>query len=141
MSKQRRIVLGLLGPLLLAVAVPAAGSAQTGWTTFGAASAAGRGSWGSPSVSFSSTTRRSPTVVRLTFNDGTRTKRTEISWDISCWNEQSFDFWDRSGSGSYRLPKTVTWDPPAWVNFCEVDADSYHFDTGVLRITAQARYP
>jgi hypothetical protein len=115
--------------------------AITGWQTFGSAVGTGRGSLSlAPYISVASTTRRDPATVRITFADGTYAGRTDIDWYLDCWNENTYDSWTRSGSGSYSLPKTITWDPPAWVDFCDLDTTAYHFNTGTLRITEQAQY-
>jgi hypothetical protein len=138
----KRIGLGVLAAVMFASALPAAGSAQTGWRTFGASSSYGRGGLGVPSVNVISTTRHKPSEVRLVFTDGDRTRRTEASWNILCWTESTFDVtWRRGGHGKRMLPLTVTWDPPAWVDFCEIRGFASNHDNGVLKVTAQARYP
>jgi hypothetical protein len=133
--------LGVAAAALVALIVPGSISADTSWQGFGSATGTGRGDYGSPWLTVNSTTRRHPTYVRVQFRDSTRTKRTNIRWDIFCWTQTGFRTWDRGGNGDYSLPRTITWDVPNWVDYCEVDASAYHFDAGSLSIRLQARYP
>jgi hypothetical protein len=125
------------------VALSADGRAATGWRMFGSAVAYGRGTSSlgfGPDIDFTSTSQRSPATVRLVITDGARTQRTQVFWHIDCWDAQTFDSWRRSGNARILLPRTWTWDPPAWVDFCEVGASAYHFNDGVLKAVASARY-
>jgi hypothetical protein len=123
------------------LAVPGA-DARTSWRTFGAGSASGRGEFGSPSVSVSSTTRKNPENVRFAVSG--RRVRTDVSWSIFCWNDS--DFASRSASGSFtaRLPITRDLTKAGRVSrfqFCEVDVFAFYIDTGKLSVRMHARYP
>lgn len=128
--------------LAFAVLLPAATdtTAAPSWKQFGIATSHGRGSIGSPFVSVDSTTQRHPKRVRIVFRDSTRQKRSNASWSVFCWRQSNFQTWRRGSDGKVHMPKTITWDPPAWVDFCEVSGTAWHIDRGFLKLVVQAHY-
>jgi len=146
MPRSRRrpaLVSSLLVATLAAVtlSVPQA-SAVTPWQNFGSGSARGRGEFGDPSLRVESTTKQNPTRVRFVVSG--RQIRTDISWDIFCFNNSNFRIRTASGSLTKRLPFTKDISNGSWVSnfqFCELSVSAFYFDTGQLSVKLQARYP
>jgi hypothetical protein len=148
----KKLLLAALAPL---AALPLAldAGAATSWETFGSASAVGRGQWTDPMdgegmqkgwghFEVTSTTKARVAKVRAILTDGTYTGKTTVNVSLYChdtgnrvWNNPNSAYQDVS------LPKTFTWDPPAWVNICQVRAEAVHGKNGSLAVTLQAQYP
>jgi hypothetical protein len=124
------------------LSVPHAGAA-TPWKNFGNGSAIGRGDFGNPLLTVQSTTKQNP--VRVRFMVTGDAIKTDISWDIECWND--FNFKSRFASASFTTKPPVTKDLSngSWVSnfqFCELDVSADRFGGGgSLQVKLQAKYP
>jgi hypothetical protein len=138
------LVSSMLAAMLVAttLSVPHAGAA-TGWKNFGSASAVGRGDFGNPNVSTQSTTKQNPVRVRFVVTGDA--VKTEIWWDIECWNDFNFKYRTSSGTFTSRPPITKDISNGGWVSnfqFCELDVSAFRFGgSGDVQVKLQARYP
>lgn len=142
-SRRRRFALAAITAALAgSVLLSDAGGAVTSWRRFGSGVAAGRGSFGSPYVTVHSTTRGNPEAVRFVI--GGSPVRAKISWNLSCWTEDDFDYDSASGSFTARLPyvRDVSRSVRVWrYDHCELDVSAYYLDPAVIEVNLQARYP
>lgn len=124
------------------IAVPQAVSAESGWKTFGASTASGRGEYGSPRVAVESSTLDDPSAVRIVVTGDP--VRTSVSWSVTCWSEdERFNYEYASATGKVRLPYTrVVTSGLNMADFdrCELDASAYHSLNGRLSVKLQATY-
>lgn len=137
----------LVGAASAAVLGSGAGAA-TPWETFGSASGSGRGHYLTPEgqqpgfahLEITSTTKARPAKVRAALTDGNYTGKTTVSVSLYCFNGERV--WNNPNSeySDYSLPKTLTFDPPSWVSFCQVRAEAVYGKNGPLAMTLQAQY-
>jgi aryl-phospho-beta-D-glucosidase BglC (GH1 family) len=143
-TRRLSLVSSMLAAMLVAVTlwVPHAGAA-TAWKNFGSASGVGRGEFGNPSVSTQSTTKQNP--VRVRFKVTGKAVRTEIWWDIECWNDFNFAYRSASGNFTRKPPITKDISNGGWVSnfqFCELDVSAFRFGGGGdVQVKLQAKYP
>jgi hypothetical protein len=155
----KKLFLAALAPVAaLPLALGAGAGAATSWETFGSASAAGRGQWTDPmdgegvqkgwaSFEVTSVTKTHVAKVRTTVTDGSFTGLSTVNLSLYCHDKGS-RVWNNTDTGykEVSLPKTFTWDPPTWVNVCQVRVEAHHSSAagttnGPLAATLQATYP
>jgi hypothetical protein len=140
--------LGLLAPLAaLPIALGSGAGAATGWRTIGSGTVIQRRPQHVPwtNLSVTSTTKRDPVAVRVTYSDGDYTGRTKIGWIIDGFDADNPNLsWRTWGEGDYSLPKTLTWRFPSWVDYVMVNASAspgFGADTlHSVHLVMQARY-
>lgn len=135
------VVAAALAAGLAGASDTAANATPTAWQVFGNGSATGRGRYGSPEVGIDSTTQEDPVAIRYLVQ-GVPRRSVSVYWSIWCWNENSWDDVNASGSYDATLPitrritqVTVT----AW-DYCQLDVSAYDFENGTLTVKLQAQY-
>lgn len=116
--------------------------AATSWKAFGSATGRGGGSYGSPYLNVDSTTSSRPTRIKIEITASTTpAPRTRVSWSLACWNEQTYAYDYRSGSGTVTLPWTKELAPTvANPSYCSTDVTAWHLKTTRITIRESAKY-
>jgi hypothetical protein len=151
----KKLLLAALAPVAaLPLALGAGAGAATPWQTFGSGSAVGRGHYTVPdmvpptqysaaNVEVGSSTKAHPVKVRVILNDGTYTGKATVETILYC-HLKNGNTWNNTNSGwvEYSLPKTLTFTPPATVNYCDVRVEGFlSGNGGPFTVTLQAQYP
>jgi hypothetical protein len=155
---KKRLLLALAPVAALPLVLGSGAGAAETWETFGSVSVIGRGQWlggetghdvekGSAQFDIFSMTKPHVDKVRATITDGTYRGKSTVLTALYChdtgnrvWNNTDRDYREVS------FPQTFTWNPPAWVNICQIKVLVFHAPmagggtNGPLVGTLQATY-
>jgi hypothetical protein len=148
MRQPKRLV---IVSVILATALLSTGAASglTGWQQFGNAAGTGRGYapgkglFATPYLEVQSTTPPNPAALRFVVTAPNNPVKTNVVWQVNCWNKADEETTRVGGEFSATPPitKVITEVNVAGFSFCDLNAKATTYHKGGLTLSLQAQYP